>query len=131
MDEDYGKKIYQLLVGVLAVSGVVGILWFVNRGTEASTQDRVASCSSRLNTVVSLVRADDTSRTLDSELDALGRDCPAQYDVFTGYVQIKGSYNAGAGGPCAEYRDYGVNPAAVRLAQRDGFCTRSPGWRRH
>lgn len=125
MDEDYGKKIYQLLVGIVVVAAVVGILWFVNRGTEDPTQPRIESCGSRLNEVVSLVRADDTSRTLDSELDSLGRACPAQYDAFTDYVSIKGSYEAGAGGPCADYRDYGLDPAAVRLAQRDGFCTGS------
>jgi hypothetical protein len=122
MDEDYGRKIYQLLVGVVVVVCVVGALWLINRGGDEPAQDRATSCSSRLKAVVSSVRADDTSGTIDSDLEALRLDCPAQYPVFTDYISIKGSYEAGASGPCAEYRDYGVNTAAIRLASRDGFC---------
>ncbi|PTU57870.1 hypothetical protein DBB34_01750 [Sphaerisporangium cinnabarinum] len=72
------------------------------------------------------MRDGDTSGAVDVELDALGDGCPSEYDIFADYASIDGSAQAGAGGLCSEYTAYGVDPAAVELARRDGLCSPDP-----
>ncbi len=43
--------------------------------------------------------------------------------MFVDYVSIKGFADAGAGGACSEYKDYDVQPYAIELARRDGYCS--------
>ena len=92
VDEDYGKKIYNLLVGVLVVAGVVGVFWWINRSNAQPAQDRTQSCVSRLNSLMEIERSDDVP--LGRDMDAFGDECPAQYDIYVDYVQIKGSTKA-------------------------------------
>ena len=81
------------------------------------------SCNSLFDRIIERERLGDTSGAINAELDALGDGCPSKYQVFVDYVSIKGSAEAGVGGACAEYRQYSVEPAAIGLAHRDGFCS--------
>lgn len=83
-------------------------------------------CSSLFDRIIERERLGDTAGAINAELDALGDACPSEYQVFVDYVSIKGFAEAGAGGACAEYREYNVEPAAIGLARRDGFCS-GPG----
>jgi hypothetical protein len=104
-------------------------------GTDQGTA--AASCGSLFDRIIGRERSDDTAGAIDAELDALGDHCPSDYQVFVDYVSIKGFAESGAGGTCSEYRAYGVEPAAIQLAQNDGYCSTSgpgrgdagsPGW---
>lgn len=122
MDQDYGKKIYNLLVGVVVVAVLVGLYVVGIRGGDPAGRDPSAtSCSDVLRTLVSATRDD---RSIDGELmDGFADQCPYAYAVWVDYQSIKAFHEADTGGRCREYANYDVTPAAIRLARRDGFCT--------
>lgn len=83
------------------------------------------SCNSLFSTILSRERRGDTAGEINAELDALGDRCPDAYQVFVDYHSIKAFAGAGAGGTCAEYVNYRVQPEAIELARQDGLCSGS------
>lgn len=94
--------------------------------TAVSSQHESISCSSLLDTILARVRTDDASHTIDAELDQLGADCPADYDIFVDYVSIRGMSRALGGGSCSDLADPNATSRALELARADGLCGQAP-----
>jgi hypothetical protein len=83
------------------------------------------NCRSLLDRIIQRERQEDTSAAINADFDALGDQCPSEYQVYVDYLSIKGFARIGAGGTCTHYHEFDVEPAAIELAQSDGFCSRS------
>lgn len=122
MDEDYGRKIYRLLVGVVVVAAVIAVIWFANRNNIDSTaspqqdeQNDAQLCDKALS---KLIVDERNGVTVDGEVyDEFSARCPAEYSVWADYQSIRVS-----GGSCSDLAKYRLEEAAIELARRDGLC---------
>lgn len=87
------------------------------------TSARPVDCRSLLDTVIERQRVGDTAGAINAELDVLGDQCSYEYRVFADYASIKVISRVDPGGACPDPLEFNVEPAAVELARRDGFCT--------
>ena len=85
-----------------------------------------ASCSSLLERVISRLRAGDTDGAINGELDALGAECPTEYDVFVDYVTLTSFAEVAGNDSCAEIAAHDVMPAALDFAVQEGLCSAGP-----
>ena len=80
------------------------------------------TCSEALAAVVQLEHANDTTGTIDSDLDWLGDNCSAEYKVFTDYASAKVTVTRLGADECASAAAR-IRPEALALLRQDGLCT--------
>lgn len=80
------------------------------------------TCDGVLATVVHRLRTDDTAGAIDSELDWLGDNCSAAYDIFVDYVSTKGMAEQFGPDDCDSLTQY-IGRESIALLREDGLCS--------
>lgn len=80
------------------------------------------TCDDALATVVHRVRSGDTAGGINSELDWLGDNCVAAYDIFVDYASAKSMAEQFGPDTCASLTQY-IGRESITLLSEDGLCS--------
>ncbi len=92
-------------------------------GAEEREAFDAPECSSLFTIVMARERQGDTSGALGAEVDALGDRCPIEYWRYVDYHSIKMFALRGDTNACGDGQNLRIDPVAIEMARRDGFCT--------
>ncbi|NTW38475.1 MAG: hypothetical protein HGA44_01080 [Cellulomonadaceae bacterium] len=75
-----------------------------------------------LDSVVRLIRSDDSSGQINNDVEWLSGHCTAEYDVFADYQSARGTTGVAGTNTCESWTRY-IGSDAIALLREDGLCT--------
>lgn len=106
---------------VLAIALVLSVTACTRTpGTDADPVTSAPTCSQLLTTAVDHARSE--SGDIDAVMQALMDNCSNEYEIATEYLSNARDSEFGIES-CEELLDYGIRAEAVRLLERDGWCS--------
>ena len=95
-------------------------------GESTDRSEPSISCDDVLATVIDRVRVDDTAGSINSEIEWLGSNCSAAYDVFVDYAAARGSAEQSGPDTCDSLTQH-ISRESVALLSEDGLCSSGIG----
>lgn len=112
----FGRTCAAVVALALTLAGCTG------SSSASQPNSAVASCSEVLDSVVRLIRSEDSSSQINNEVEWLYGHCSAEYDVFADYQSARITTGVTDPRTCESWTQR-IGSDAIELLREDGLCT--------